>query len=115
MNFDFVNFRCGPEAQHFPRIMRGKITAAIVLESGALLSPCGPRDFRADSITITVHALQSQPNPVIPLGSTVLEQERSGAVIAYQHIEGAIVIEVSHRQTARRKAGPACALTSCSL
>src|SRR5207237_10606529 len=90
-------------SQYLTRILRRQVAAAIIFQTKATLSPGCPIQLRPNRVAVAMDSFQLQPQPIVPAGSIVLQQQRSGTVIADQYIQGAIVIVVSQRQAACRE------------
>src|ERR1035438_5356470 len=98
-----IEFHSGSQAQHLAHVVRGKIAAAVVLQARALDAAGRPRKARAHRVPVALRALQFNPQPVIPLPAVVSQEQRRAAIVAHQHVDPPVVIEIADRQPASRK------------
>lgn len=104
--FDFnpIDFGTLADSEDEPRVMRGKVTA-----SGNFLHPPLqvarlPGDAGSNRLRAGLRTFEMKFQPVMEFADVVLQQDRSALVGNHQHINAAIVIEVSIRQAAPRDA-----------
>src|SRR5579862_6587872 len=96
----FVDASCLADSKDFTRVMRGKIAAAVILQTRPCLSACLPDDPCANCIAIAGYAFQFQSKPIISGGRVVLEEKWSTPIYANNHIQGAVVVIIAYRKTA---------------
>jgi hypothetical protein len=98
MDFETVDFGSFANSQHFVGIVRGEITAPADFQPASFQVPGLPRDSRPDCIGVRLVPQEANSEPVVVDGHHVLENHGWSVVNRYQHIHGAIVVEVADRQ-----------------
>src|ERR1035441_7634360 len=90
-----VELRRRSNAQHLAHVVRGKIAAPVVLQARALDAAGRPRQARAHRVPIALCALQLDPQPVIPLPALVSQEHCRPAIVADQHVDSPVVVEIA--------------------
>src|SRR5271155_2077939 len=98
VDFKLLDFGRAPETKNFPRIMGGKIAAAVVLEPLVHLAAGLPPNTRADGVAVARNTLELQAQPVVPLGGVILQEHGRAAVDSDKDVDRAIIVIVPDRQ-----------------
>src|SRR6266545_2982836 len=98
---DAVDLRRLAGAQNFARVVRRQIAAAAGLQTRTLYAARRPRDDRADRAGVAFRGDELKPEPVVSVTAFVAQQDRRVAVVDYQHVKVAVVIDVADRQPPR--------------
>src|SRR5215510_9420091 len=92
---DAVDLRRLSGAPNLARVVRRQVAAAAGLQTRTLYAARRPRDDRADRAGVAFRSDELKPEPVVSVPALVAQQDRRVAVVDYQHVEVAVVIDVA--------------------
>ena len=102
--FDFepIELRPIPNAQHHARIVRGEVASAADFHAATLQIAGLVRDASANRVDICFLANQLKSQPVIQAAGVVLQEDGRLVVAGNQYINRAVIVEIAERETACR-------------
>src|SRR5260221_1188680 len=103
LDLEPVEPRRRAEADHLAGIVRGQVAPAARLEPGSLDPAHRPGQPGPHRIAGAPRALEAHAHPVVALAGIVLEDEGRSPVVGHDDVHPAVVVEVPHGQSARRK------------